>query len=137
MFSRLVDVRNHLRRRRFLYERNLFQVIPEQIFEAHARLVSINDDRPFDDSGFHDRIPEKISMSNCFQTILPGVVGREIPFGKKIVRRYHVSASKRHDNTEVDWNVPSSTLIAPGAFVFFTLIQALDGPDKCLATKAN
>jgi hypothetical protein len=31
------------------------------LFEAHARLVSVNDDRAFDDSRFHGCLPGKIS----------------------------------------------------------------------------
>jgi len=43
-----VDVLKQLRYRHALVARNFFQVVPEGFFEAHARLVSVNDDRAFD-----------------------------------------------------------------------------------------
>ena len=47
MLSRLVDVCDQLRQRRIAGMRDVLQVTPEFIFEANARLVSVNDDGVF------------------------------------------------------------------------------------------
>ena len=49
MPSPFIDLRDHFRQRRSLRVRNFPEVVPEGIFEAHASLVSINDDGAFDD----------------------------------------------------------------------------------------
>jgi hypothetical protein len=49
MFACSIDLLDNLRQCRFLPVRYFFQVVPEGIFEAHARLVSANDDGAFGD----------------------------------------------------------------------------------------
>jgi hypothetical protein len=44
MSAFLVDVCDHFRRSCLLCARDFFQVAPEWIFEAHASLVTINND---------------------------------------------------------------------------------------------
>lgn len=55
MLARLVDLRDHLRQCHALGVRDLLQTAPECVFEADAGLVTINDDRAFDDWGFHEQ----------------------------------------------------------------------------------
>ena len=84
MLSRLIDLRDHFRQLHSLHVCNFFQVIPERIFETHARLVSINHDRAFDDRGFHD-CPQKFFIS-IFLMILSDDVGRKLPCEKNFIR---------------------------------------------------
>ena len=60
MLARIVDLRDQLRRCHSVRMRDFFQAIPECIFEADARLVSVKDDRAFDDRGFHERLPKNM-----------------------------------------------------------------------------
>jgi len=48
LLARLVDLSDHHRQRCLLRLRNFLQAAPEGVFKAHAGLVSINDDGPFD-----------------------------------------------------------------------------------------
>ena len=56
MLARLVDLCDHLRQCHALGVRDLLQTAPECVFEADAGLVAINDDRAFDDWGFHEQV---------------------------------------------------------------------------------
>jgi len=58
LVARAVDLGDQFRQRHLLQMRNFFQVRPELIFKADAGLVSVNDDRTFDDRGFHEGPPK-------------------------------------------------------------------------------
>lgn len=68
----LVDGLKQFRYRHALIVRNFFQVVPEGVFEAHARLVPVNDDRAFDNLGFHDGLPRKFRGGSCGDSMWRG-----------------------------------------------------------------
>jgi hypothetical protein len=53
LFACVVDLTEQCRQRHMLRVRELLQVRPEGLFEAHAGLVSTNYDGSFNDRGFH------------------------------------------------------------------------------------
>lgn len=85
MLARIVDLRDQLRRCYSVRMCDFFQAIPEFIFEADARLVSVKDDRVSDHRGFHERLPQKMFAGTIWRFGL----GRQAnTFSKKIVCRY-------------------------------------------------
>ena len=80
MLARIVDLRDQLRRCYSVRMCDFFQAIPEFIFEADARLVSVKDDRVSDHRGFHDRPPKNVRRYHL--VILCGEVVMQLPSQK-------------------------------------------------------
>jgi hypothetical protein len=72
VLARIVDLRDQLRRCYSVRMCDFFQAIPEFIFEADARLVSVKDDRVSDHRGFHERLPKKCSQVSSGDSVWRG-----------------------------------------------------------------